>query len=165
MSDPGVPPSASLFDALRLQALVFEELRRIQTLVLAQRPPPAPGPGAAPPPEPTPEATAQLALLRRLQGLLLEHPVAAQAAFSALLAEGRRFAATPEGAVWKRVLADSDWVRNGRLLWDVVSLNLLEETPSGALPSAYLEALFRAAETPDLEGLMRSLLGGAHGAP
>ena len=32
-----------------------------------------------------------LTLLREIQYLLLEHPVAAQAAFSAFVAEGRRF--------------------------------------------------------------------------
>lgn len=174
MADPGVPPPAtSLFDSLRLQALVFEELRRIQSLLGERLPPPRIPTGA----DAEGEASVgeQLVWLRRLQALMLEHPMAAQAAFSALLAEGRRFATTPEGAEWKRVLADSPWVRQGRLLWDVLSLHLLEESPSGALPSSYLEALFRAAESSDLEGLLRRLRdeagapvgtpGGAHGAP
>ncbi len=104
-----------------------------------------------------------------MQELLLQHPLSAQAAFSSLLAEGRRFAATPEGAAWRTALAGSDLVRNGRLLWDVLSLNLLEEAPSTVVPSSYLEALFRAASSPDLEGLMRRVRdaseGGPHGAP
>jgi hypothetical protein len=162
MTDPGVPPAASLFDSLRLQALLFEELRRIQTLL---------GERLTPPRAPEAEGDAgeheRLELLRRLQGLLLEHPLAAQAAFSALLAEGRRFATTPEGAAWKRALTSSEWVRNGRLLWDELSLNLLEEAPSGALPSSYLEAIFRVAKASDLEALLRRLRdpGGVHDIP
>jgi len=167
MADPGAPSSSSLFDSLRAQALVFEELRRIQQL-LGERmlPPVAPREvGAA---EGSGESE-QVELLRRLQVLLLQHPLSAQAAFTALLAEGRRFAATPEGAAWKSALAGSELVRNGRLLWDVLSLNLLEEEESTVVPSSYLEALFRAASSPDLEGLMRRLrdasAGSDHGAP
>jgi hypothetical protein len=164
MADPDAPPSSSLFDSLRMQALVFEELRRLQQLLGERMPPPVAPRGAD-----AAEGSEQVELLRRLQVLLLQHPLSAQAAFTALLAEGRRFAATPEGAEWKAALAGSDLVRNGRLLWDVLSLNLLEEEASTVVPSAYLEALFRAASSPDLEGLMRRLrdasAGGDHGAP
>lgn len=167
MADSGTPAAPSLFDSVRMQALVFEELRRIQQLLGERWLPPVERREAG-----TVEDAAEgesVELMRRLQALLLQHPLAAQAAFSALLAEGRRFAATPEGAAWKTALADSDLVRNGRLLWDVLSLNLLEEEPSTLVPSSYLEALFRAASSPDLEGLMRRVRdesgGGPNGAP
>jgi hypothetical protein len=155
MADPDPPASPPLFDSLRMQALVFEELRRIQHL-LGERMLPAVEPGHEGA-EPSLPEREQVQLLRRMQALLLQHPLAAQAAFSALLAEGRRFAATSEGAVWKEALAGSDLVRNGRLLWDVLSLNLLEEEPSTVVPSSYLEALFRAASSSNLEALMRRL--------
>ncbi|HZI02531.1 MAG TPA: hypothetical protein VEZ71_00825 [Archangium sp.] len=164
MADSGTPPAPSLFDSVRMQALVFEELRRIQQLLGERWLPPVERPEAG-----TAEEGEQVEVLRRLQGLLLQHPLSAQAAFSALLAEGRRFAATPEGAAWKTALAGSDLVRNGRLLWDVLSLNLLEEESSTVVPSSYLEALFRAAASPDLEALLRRVRDaserGPHGAP
>lgn len=157
MADPGIPPAPSLFDSVRMQALVFEELRRIQQLLGERWLPPVERGEAGPAEEGE--------LLRRLQGVLLQHPLSAQAAFSALLAEGRRFATTPEGAAWKTALAGSALVRNGRLLWDVLSLNLLEEEASTVVPSSYLEALFRAAASPDLEGLMRRVGEGSGGGP
>ncbi|HEX8440877.1 hypothetical protein [Archangium sp.] len=163
MADSGAPPS--LLDSVRMQALVFEELRRIQRLVGERMPLPGAREGAA---EGSEEGE-QVELLRRLQGVLLQHPLSAQAAFSALMAEGRRFATTPEGAAWKAALASSELVRNGRLLWDVLSLNLLEEEQSTVVPSAYLEALFRAASSSDVEALLRRLRDASardgHGAP
>ena len=100
-------------------------------------------------------------LLRQVQLLLLRHPVAAQAAFKALIAEGRRFAATEEGAAWREALASSDLLRQLRRVWDAVSLNMLEDNPSTIVPSVYLEALLRAAKTADLDGLLQAI----HKAP
>jgi hypothetical protein len=161
MADAGTPPFPPLFDFLRTQTLVFEELRRIQLLLTELLVPPPEGQGAGD----------ELAgVLRRLQLLLLQHPLAAQAAFSALVAEGRRFATTPEGAAWKASLAGSELVRQGRPLWDALTFNLLEEDASTLVPSTYLEALFQAASSPELEALVRRLReagagGGFHGAP
>src|SRR5580693_1180923 len=93
---PSPPP---LLDLIRLQAMMYEESRRIHDLLFdrliapAFRPAEDAGEGAA-------EDGALGEILRRAQLLLLKHPVAAQAAFAALIAEGRRFAATPEGAEW-----------------------------------------------------------------
>jgi len=89
--------------------------------------------------------------------MLLQHPVAAQAVFAALVAEGRRFATTPEGKQWKEALAGSELVRNGRQLWEALSLNLLEEEESTVVPTTYLEAVFRAASSPELEQVIRRL--------
>ncbi|AUX28302.1 uncharacterized protein SOCE836_003720 [Sorangium cellulosum] len=96
---------------------------------------------------------------------MLKHPVAAQAAFAALIAEGRRFAATPEGAEWAAALAGSDLVRRGRQVWDAVGMNMLEDDPDAILPSAYLEALLRAARSPDLEAALRGLYDATKGDP
>jgi hypothetical protein len=100
-----------------------------------------------------------LGLLRRLQVLLLKHPIVVQAAFSALVAEGRRFATTPEGAAWKSALASSPLLQQGRRLWDALSLNIPEEDPAIVLPSAYIEALFQASASSQLEELLRKLQG------
>jgi hypothetical protein len=163
------PPGPSLFDLIRLQALIYEESRRIHDLLFDHAIAPAVREtldGSAPRAGTREEELCDL--LRRAQLLLLKHPVAAQAAFTALIAEGRRFAATPEGAEWAAALADSDVVRQGRRVWDAIAMNMLEEDPGTILPSAYLEALLQAARSSDLEGTLRGLYeatkGGLGGA-
>lgn len=168
MTDPGAPPPPwSLFDFLRAQALVFEELRRIQQLVTERMLPATPEQGADTARGPEEEELAEV--LRGLRSVLLQYPLASQAAFSALVAEGRRFAATPEGAEWRAALAGSDVVRKGREVWEALSLGLVEEEPSTVVPSTYLEALFQAANLPELEALLRRLRSSGaeadHGAP
>jgi hypothetical protein len=41
----------------------------------------------------------------------------------ALVEEGRRFAATPEGDRWRRVLAGASTAREGRVLWAAAGLD------------------------------------------
>lgn len=95
--------------------------------------------------------------LRELQFVLLRHPVAAQAAFSALVVEGRSFAATHVGQQWVERLAGSELMRQGRTVWEVVSLKLLEENPTTVLPTAYLDALVQATASQELEPLLARL--------
>ena len=102
----------------------------------------------------------EVALLRRLQVMLLKHPVAAQAIFTALVAEGRRFAATPDGAAWQARLAQSSLLQRARLVFDLTTLGLLEERPEGDLPSSYLDALFMASGG-EVDGLLNELFWGA----
>jgi hypothetical protein len=83
-------------------------------------------------------------LVRGLQHALLTHPVASQAAFSALVTEGRRFAETAEGREWRDRLVKSSLLRRVRLVFDLSTLGLLEEGATG-LPSNYLDALFMMA--------------------
>src|ERR1700759_2472443 len=127
----------------------------LRVLAGAHRAPSAGGPSPGGPPSAQDDQLAPL--LRGVQLLLLKHPVAAQAAFAALIAEGRRFAATPEGAEWSAALAGSDPGHRGRRVWDAVSLNMLEDDPATIIPSTYLEALLRAARSADLEGLLGRL--------
>ena len=96
-------------------------------------------------------------MLREAQYALLKHPVAAQAAFSALVAEGRQFAETPEGRAWSERLAGSQLMRQGRMVWEVATLKILEEASPRLLPSAYLEALVKASGSHELEGLLTRL--------
>ena len=95
--------------------------------------------------------------IRTFQALLLAHPAAAQALFGALVAEGRAYARTPEGARWLRRLTPSPLFRRARVLWDVSTMKSLEEDPSRVLPSAYVESFARAARTQPLEPLLREL--------
>lgn len=161
---PNLPPLPSLFDLIRLQALIHEESLRIRDLVIERLIAPAVhaaahAPAGSPPgsAKPDPRGAEIVDLLRRIQMTMLKHPIAAQAAFAALVAEGRRFAATPEGAEWREALASSELLTHTRRVWDAVSLNMLEDSPDTIIPSAYLEALLRAARSPELEELLRSL--------
>jgi hypothetical protein len=96
-------------------------------------------------------------LLREGQYLLLQHPVAAQAAFSALVAEGRRYARTEAGRQWQARLRGSDLIRRGRVVWEVVTLKMLEERPPNVMPTTYLDAMVQATASPELEPLLAKL--------
>jgi hypothetical protein len=97
------------------------------------------------------------AMLRRAQMLLLQYPVAAQALFRAFVAEGRAFAETPEGRRLRDELADSELIRRGRVVWEVGTLNLLEENPETVLPSKLLDAVVQAAGVSALEPFLSRL--------
>jgi hypothetical protein len=84
-------------------------------------------------------------LLLQLQGAVMKHPLAAQALFSALIAEGRAFERTAEGQVLRERLKGSDLLHRARLALDLPGLSLLTRAPEGALPSGYVDALFMMA--------------------
>ena len=119
--------------------------------------------GGAPDDEGLPElrlndAEAELdVLLADLQAAVLTHPVAAQALYTALVAEGRRVAATPEGQQLRAGLAGSALARRGREAWEVGSLNALQPDAEGPFPAEFGDLLFAAA----LSG--RPFLGRAFG--
>jgi hypothetical protein len=99
-----------------------------------------------------------VSIVRAAARLVLKHPVAAQAAFSALIAEGRQFAQTAEGQRWKVALAKSALVRHGRIVWEGSALNVLEDSGDTVIPSAILDALVRALSSPDLHASIPRLL-------
>jgi hypothetical protein len=100
----------------------------------------------------------QLRILRKVQRLVLEHPVAAQAVFAALVAEGRRFAETAEGSRLRARLARSALLRRARTGFDAATLWMLEEHAADELPSTYLDVLLMAAQGKGLEPLIDRLL-------
>jgi hypothetical protein len=90
-------------------------------------------------------------LLVELRWLIVKHPIAARAAFRTLVAEGRLFAATDEGARWRHRLEASPLIRRGRPVWELATLNMLDEDASRALPTQLIDALCHAAARADLE--------------
>lgn len=84
---------------------------------------------------------AQREILEIAHRALLKHPLAAQAAITALVSEGRRFAATAVGRRWHARLAGSELVRRGQELWEGSGLGLFEDDPDIVLPSALLDSL------------------------
>lgn len=161
---PFAPPG---LDPLRIQTLVLGEIYRLQRGVLEAllpRPPASTTPPGGTTPTPAPDDPLYT-LFRRLQLLLLLHPIAAQSAFAALLAEGREFAKIPDGQRWAAGLSASETFRRAGQLWEALGLGILEDDPNTVLPSTYLEALMRALNSPELAALakrLRDALGGAH---
>jgi hypothetical protein len=172
--------AASLLDHLRLQGLILEEVFRIHSLLLEavfqQRPVPSlantdrsfdrssfshaarqqdeRGTTGSDHPEAATDESDLLQMLNGLQRLLLLHPVAAQASFSSFVAEGRRFAETDEGRKWASVLLESRLLARLRRVWESATLNMLEEQPTTVLPSVFIEAIFRAARSAQLDHLL-----------
>lgn len=93
-------------------------------------------------------------VLEGLRDVLLRHPIAAQAAFAALVAEGRRYATTEEGLAWYERLVESELLDRVRLVWDAAGMTAFVAEPSEALPSVFVEGVVRAAASSGLEPLL-----------
>jgi hypothetical protein len=159
---PGSVSGEPVFDQLRALALIHEERQRIRELLIALSGGPRPVDlDAASEPEPAPasssEADELLALLEQARVFLLRHPIASQAVFTALVGEGRRFAASERGAAWARTLAHAPAMTRAREVWEATSLNLLTDDDQAVLPSTWVEALLRAVELPELDRLLARL--------
>jgi hypothetical protein len=111
------------------------------------------------------EATAQeralTPLLRKVHRALFRHPIAVQAAFSSLVAEGKRYARTPEGAAWRAQLMGARETANAQLLWEILSTRSFTEQADGVLPSTLVDALSRAIRFRQVEPLLARILEGS----
>jgi hypothetical protein len=96
-------------------------------------------------------------VLEGLRDVLLRHPIAVQAAFAALVAEGRRFAKTPEGMACKEQLVVSELFDRLRLVWSTLGMNAFVERPTEVLPSFFLDGAVRAAALQGLEPLLSAI--------
>lgn len=159
--DDAEPSTAELADErpfapieqLRLHARALEEACRIQRAYLRWIE------GPREPSDAGNEHDRLTALLIRIRHLFLRHPLAAQEAFGALMAEGRQFAQTPEGQRWQRRLTGSTLVRRGRRIWDVLSIRMFEDEAATVVPSSFVDALFHSVRTPELEQLLLRVQG------
>lgn len=86
-------------------------------------------------------------LLADAQAVVLTHPVAAQAVYAALVAEGRRVAATPEGQALRDRLERSALARRFGEAWEVGTLNALHADAEGPFPADFGDLLFAAAQS------------------
>ncbi len=96
-------------------------------------------------------------LLTQLQLAIVSHPIAAQALFRALVAEGRAFATTPEGQRWAAMLVDSPLIQRGRMVWDVTTLRMLDDDPDTVLPSTLMDAFVKTTAKEVLEPFLSRL--------
>jgi hypothetical protein len=170
---PGSTSGEAVFDQLRALALIHEERQRIRELLIALGGGPQPGALSDEPASPSEdecrgepasapagEVEDLLGLLEQARVFLLRHPIASQAVFTALVAEGRRFSATPRGSAWARTLAAAPAMTRAREVWEATSLNLLTDDEQAVLPSTWVEALLRAVELPELDRLLTRLHAG-----
>src|SRR5262249_32491917 len=91
-------------------------------------------------------------LLEEMQRAVASHPAAARALFRAFVAEGRRFAMTPEGQRIRAELAGSSLIRRGHMVWDTCTMALGEGDP--ATPSELFDALVLTARIEALEPML-----------
>lgn len=103
------------------------------------------------------EKNEHLDSLRFLQETLLRFPMASQAAFSALVAEGRQYAKTPDGQRMLVALARSPRTARARVIWEVLTMSSITDKVSGAIPSVYLDKLARTLAVEKLEPLLAQL--------
>ncbi len=120
---------------------MLAELERIReaALDLVERNAPALLPT---PPEHTGPERAAFDLLMGARRAVLGNPAAARSVHDLLIAEGARYAQTPEGAQLRDRLAASEAVENLRRIWETLSLNVLDgPCQPKATPTAWAELL------------------------
>jgi hypothetical protein len=97
------------------------------------------------------ELTRTLAVLQRA---IFKYPMAVQAAFETLVAEGRSFAQTDEGRDWQERLLRAKQTGRLRMVWEVLSLGAFTERSDGLLPSVFVDSLVRTLTREHLEPLL-----------
>ncbi|TRW84747.1 hypothetical protein FK535_09645 [Mycolicibacterium sp. 018/SC-01/001] len=121
---------------------MLAELDRIRSMTLdliEQR-----APRMLPAPDHSADGAEQRAheLLVGLRRGVLGNPAAARTLHDLLVAEGRRYAASTEGAQLRDALAASDAVENLRRVWETATLNVLDgPAVQDAAPMAWAELL------------------------
>ena len=103
------------------------------------------------------------AILVQSRRWVVQYPVLAQAVYAALVAEGRRYGRTPEGARWAQALNRSQTVRRSRPLFEAVTTNMSEDAQNAVLPSTLLQAVRELGTTTRLEAWLSHLRYGHHG--
>lgn len=110
-------------------------------------------------PEPPAESGADRTSYELLLGLrraVLGSPAAARHVHDILVAQGHRYAETPEGAQLRDALASSEAVENLRVVWETVSLNVLDGPARPGCPPDAWATLF--ADTVVADGLDDAVL-------
>jgi len=96
--------------------------------------------------------------LRSGQRLLSSSPELVSIVVQACVAEGHRFAQTPEGTRWKDTLSRSELMERGRLIWKAYGLDALLEGAPELVPSDGLDSFVAQIGSADLEALLAVLM-------
>ena len=107
---------------------------------------------------PGPDEAQLIFALETVHRAIFQYPMAIQAAFSALVVEGRRYAETDEGAVLCQRLGRARVMGRARILWDVLSMSAFTERNDGPLPSVFADTLVRALKSRHIEPLLSKIL-------
>lgn len=107
----------------------------------------------------SPEVEELADLLRSARAAMLKDPVGARALVAFLAAEGRRYAETPTGAMWRDALLASPYLDHLRDLWESVSLDIFDHVDEEDLvPTAWVDMLSDVLNSrPDIEALLAAL--------
>jgi hypothetical protein len=136
---PGPTPEvllALLVELDRVRATTLDLIERVSPPLLPL-PPPDTDDGHTD--DPTPGLHELLVGARRA---VLGNPAAAKAVHDLLVAQGRRYARTAEGARLRDALAASEAVDHLRRIWETVSLNVLAGPAAfSGVPDAWVETL------------------------
>lgn len=97
-------------------------------------------------------------LLLEMQNLIARYPYVARTLAAAFVAEGHRFASTPEGREWYELLSQSELIRRGQLIWEAYGLDNLVESEPEHLPGIWLDTFAAGAAHSDLESILSMLL-------
>jgi hypothetical protein len=104
-----------------------------------------------------PHQDALAAILVQARRWVVQYPVLAQAVYAALVAEGRRYGRTREGARWAQALNRSQTVRSSRPLFEAVTTNMSEDAQNPVLPNTLLQAVRELGSTTQLESWLSHL--------
>jgi hypothetical protein len=131
---------------------MLAELERIRGLTLDFLEGSAPQLLPAPPAEADGAERTVFELLLAARRAVIGNPIAARSVHDLLVAEGRRYANTPDGAQLRDALVASAAVENLRRVWETVSLNVLDGPASpNAAPDGWAELLADAIITHGLD--------------
>lgn len=95
--------------------------------------------------------------LKQFQQFLIKNPVACQTIFSALVKEGRVYSSAEEGRAKLEQLRRSELLNRASRAWEASSLWMLDGDDDAVLPSGYVDAVFMAGLSDNLEEILKGL--------
>jgi hypothetical protein len=100
-----------------------------------------------------------VSLLERVRDAVLRQPAVGHAITSFLVAEGRHFATSEEGARWLVALRDAPEVERLRQIWEATTLNVFDdEDDAQAVPQAWVDVIVDLAAVERVDRIVAALL-------
>jgi hypothetical protein len=144
----------------RTLGLLVAEVERLRDAALRAVGPPLPTrPAASMPDDLSDEEQRVVALLERVRETVLSQPAAGHAITSFLVAQGRRFAETEDGARWLEALHGAPEVDRLRQIWEATTLNVFDDDDdSGGVPEAWVDLVADLASIGRVDRIVTALL-------
>jgi hypothetical protein len=156
LAEPGRPPPPDP----RALGLLVAELERLRNAALRAAGSSSSRGNARPLPADLSDDERRLVeLLGRVRECVLSQPAIGNAITSFLVAEGRLFAATDEGADWLLALRDTPEVERLRQIWEAMTLNVFDDDadPAG-VPDAWVDLVSDLASIGRVDRIVAALL-------